>query len=105
MTKSDDSKSFKIENQSPLLVKEDHFVDDWRQFEIARLGQKALTLSNLDSFMEELVEIVSKSLNTEYVKILELSPNHKKLKLIKGVGWHKGIVGKAYAPSTYAAGL
>ena len=105
LTKSSDpdSDSIKIENQSPLLVKEDHYVDDWRQFEIARLGQKALTLSDLDSFMGELVKIVSKSLDTEYVKILELTPDQKRLKLTHGIGWHKGIVGNAYVNVDYTS--
>ena len=79
-----------------FLSKEEFFIDDSRQFDIAILSQKALTTTDLDKFMDDLVELKSKSLGTEFVKKLQLTENKKALKLIKGVGWKEGIVGNTF---------
>ena len=86
-----------------FLSKEEFFIDDSRQFDIAILSQKALTTTDLDKFMDELVELISKSLGTEFVKILQLTENKKALKLIKGVGWKEGIVGNTFVEVDYTS--
>ena len=85
------------------FTEEKNYINDFRQFEIAKLGQLALTVEDIHSFMKDLIEIVQKSLKTEYVKILELTPDQTKLKLIEGVGWHDGIVGNAYVDVDYSS--
>ena len=62
---------------SPTLTKEDHYIADERQFDIAVLGQKALATKNLIDFINELLILVSDALGTEYVKILKLTEDKK----------------------------
>ena len=86
-----------------LLTALDDFIKDPRQFEIARLGQLALTSDNTESFMKEVVKVVQKSLEVDFVKILELSEDQTKLKLIIGVGWKPNIVGNAFVDVDYTS--
>lgn len=88
-----DQTEFKI---NPILNKKDHFIDDERQFDIAQLSQKALVSTDLQSFMREVVDTVSKALQTEFVEILEIIPDEQLLKLIHGVGWEDGLVGNTF---------
>ncbi|MEW6738724.1 MAG: GAF domain-containing protein [Nitrospirota bacterium] len=66
---------------------------------VAELGEKALTGLDLQDLMDETVVLVAKGLNVEYAKILELLPDEKALLLRAGVGWRKGLVGKAIVPA------
>lgn len=86
-----------------LLNRGDDFVNDSRQFEIAKLGQLAISTTDLELFMEEVVNLVHRSLGTEFVKILKLTDDQTKLKLIKGVGWKGGVVGNAYVMVDYTS--
>ena len=77
----------------PLILEDNHFIKDKRQFEIARLGQKAIYITDINSFLFDVVNIVQKSLNIDYVTILKLSGDQTKLKMIQGVGWKEGTIG------------
>ena len=63
---------------------------------IARLGERALTESDLQKFFDEAVATIAKMLDVELVKILELVPGDAELLLRSGVGWNEGLVGTAY---------
>jgi len=66
-----------------------------QQATVARLGQYALSQTNLDQLLAEIVTRVADTLNLQYVKILELLPNGHALQLKAGVGWSPGLIGKA----------
>lgn len=94
----------KIFNEEKLFLSEDkHFIKDFRQFEIAKLGQLALTVVDVRTFMHELLGIVQKSLKTEFVKILKLTEDQSRLKLIEGIGWNQGVVGNTYVEVDYTS--
>lgn len=65
-----------------------------RQSAVAELGLQALANPDLERLFERTVELVSDTLETELCKILELLPEGRCL-LRAGVGWEKGLVGKA----------
>ena len=70
------------------LTEEFHLVREVnKQFQIARLGQMAQSISNLDKFFNEVCETVASVLNINHVKILKLAPDKTFLYLIAGVGW------------------
>ncbi len=61
---------------------------------IAELGQKALEGTNLESFMEHIVNSITQVLNTNFGKVLELLPDGHSLLLRKAVGWKEELAGK-----------
>jgi len=63
---------------------------------IARLGERALTESDLQKFFDEAVAMIASILDVELVKILEVVPGDAELLLRSGVGWNEGLVGTAY---------
>jgi two-component sensor histidine kinase len=67
-----------------------------RQQEIlARLGERALTESDLQKFFDEVVETLGEILDCEMVAILELLPGDAELLLRAGIGWRAGLAGTA----------
>ena len=67
-----------------------------RQQEIlARMGERALTETDLQKFFNEVVATISEILDVEMVNVLELLPGDAELLLRAGVGWHAGLVGTA----------
>ena len=66
-----------------------------QQDALARLGERALTESDLQKFFDEVVATVSEILDAELVEILELIPGDAELLLRAGVGWQPGVVGTA----------
>ncbi|MBZ5600751.1 MAG: PAS domain S-box protein [Acidobacteriia bacterium] len=66
---------------------------------VAELGQEALRREPSDKVRREAVELVAKTLDVEYCKVLELLPDGKSLLLRAGVGWKTGLVGQAIASS------
>ena len=63
---------------------------------VARLGERALTESNLQALFEEIVTTIADILGVEFVKILELEPGDAELLLRAGHGWRPGAVGTAH---------
>jgi PAS domain S-box-containing protein len=66
-----------------------------QQETLARLGEGALTESDLQKFFNEVVTVVGEILDVELVKILELVPGDAELLLRAGIGWRAGLVGTA----------
>jgi PAS domain S-box-containing protein len=67
-----------------------------QQETVARLGERALTESDLQGLFEEIVTTVAAILDVEFVKILELEPGDTALLLRAGHGWRPGSVGNAH---------
>ena len=72
------------------LLEKSHFNIDKRQIELARLQQIAISITDEKSFMNEVVNVVQKVLNADFVKILQFTEDQTKLKMIEGLGWKKG---------------
>ena len=66
-----------------------------QQDALARLGERALTESNLQAFFDSVVAAVAELLDVELVKILELLPGDIELLLRAGAGWQAELIGKA----------
>jgi PAS domain S-box-containing protein len=66
-----------------------------QQETLARLGELALTESDLQKFFNEVVATVGDILDVELVKILELIPGDAEMLLRAGTGWKPGLVGTA----------
>jgi PAS domain S-box-containing protein len=66
-----------------------------QQETLARLGERALTESDLQKFFNDAVATVGEILDVELVNILELLPGDAELLLRAGIGWHAGLVGIA----------
>jgi len=64
-----------------------------QQESLARLGERALTESDLQKFFNEVVATVGDILDVEMVKILELVPGDAELLLRAGIGWKPGLIG------------
>jgi PAS domain S-box-containing protein len=60
---------------------------------VARVGELFLSGAEIERLMQEAVELVAKAMNAEFCKILWLEGD--KLRLVAGVGWRDGVVGKA----------
>lgn len=63
-----------------------------QQETVANLGLRALAGADIDSILEEALQLLSQVLNVEFVKVSEVLPNHKLL-LRAGLGWKTGLVG------------
>src|SRR5436305_2400962 len=67
-----------------------------QQETVARLGERALTESDLQKLFEEIVTTIAEILDVEFVKILELVPGDAERLLRAGVGWRDGLIGTAH---------
>ncbi|MDL2335504.1 MAG: GAF domain-containing protein, partial [Chloroflexota bacterium] len=65
-----------------------------QQATLAHIGQQALANTSLDVLFSDACLLVSQVLDTEFVALLELSPDGETLHLVEGVGWRPGIVGE-----------
>ena len=63
---------------------------------VAQLGQFALKSRNLQKLFDTATRKIAQALDIEYCKILELSEDRARLKLVSGVGWRPGVVGQAF---------
>ncbi|HVZ58626.1 MAG TPA: ATP-binding protein [Patescibacteria group bacterium] len=66
-----------------------------KQAVIATIGQFGLEEDDLSEFMDRVVRVIAKTLDVKYCKIMELMPDKKKLRIKAGVGWRRGVVGRA----------
>jgi PAS domain S-box-containing protein len=67
-----------------------------QQEALGRLGERALTDSDLQKFFDDVASTVAEILDVELVKILELVPGDAELLLRAGVGWQPGRVGNSH---------
>ncbi|NEP78769.1 MAG: PAS domain S-box protein [Okeania sp. SIO3B3] len=89
-----------ITEQKQRQVNENILLDrlksrERQQAAVALLGQKAVATSNYHTLLDAAVIIVAKTLNVKFSQVLELLPGNNALLLRAGVGWKKGLVGKA----------
>ncbi|MGB3510893.1 MAG: PAS domain S-box protein [Microcoleaceae cyanobacterium] len=66
-----------------------------QQAAVALLGQEALASTDVYTLMEKAATLLAKTLNVKCSQILELLPGNHAFLLRAGVGWKKGVVGKA----------
>lgn len=66
-----------------------------QQEAVARLGIIALSGRDLPDLLDEAVRVVAETLDVDYVKVLEVTPDGERLLLRAGVGWREGFVGDA----------
>ncbi len=90
-----------------LLYAVAHDITEYKQFltqlqlqvqqqaTVARLGQYALSQTNLEQLLTEMVAGVADTLKATHVKLLELLPNGHALRLKAGVGWSPELIGQA----------
>jgi PAS domain S-box-containing protein len=78
-----------------LRINREVRVRSRQQETLARLGERALTETDLQKFFDEVVTTVGEIIDVELVKILELLPGDAELLLRAGIGWQPGLVGKA----------
>lgn len=69
-----------------------------QQEAIARFAQKALASHDLNALLEEVMELVTQTLGTEFCELAELQPDAKNLLLRTGAGWKSGLVGTTTIP-------
>ena len=67
-----------------------------QQETVARLGERALTETDLQQLFDDVVTTIAGILDVEFVKILELVPGDAELLLRAGVGWREGLIGTAH---------
>ena len=65
-----------------------------QQATLADLGQRALAYTDLSRLMDDVVSLITQTLEMEYCGVFELLPNHSMV-LRAGVGWEQGAVGHA----------
>ena len=70
-----------------------------QQAAVAELGLQASVSDDLQALLEEAVALVARTLEVEYVKIVELLPDGEEMLLRAGVGWREGLVGRATEPA------
>lgn len=66
-----------------------------QQATVATLGQQALVGGALSALFRAAVDGIARTLDTEFVELLELTPQGKRLRLVAGAGWRRGLVGRA----------
>ncbi|HEU4632068.1 MAG TPA: ATP-binding protein [Gemmatimonadaceae bacterium] len=66
-----------------------------QQAAVAKFGVRALGGLAVPELLREAAEVVSATLDTEFVKLLELLPDEQTARLVAGVGWREGVVGSA----------
>jgi PAS domain S-box-containing protein len=67
-----------------------------QQEAVARLGERALVESDLQTLFDEIARTMAEILDVEFVKILELVPGDAELLLRAGIGWREGLIGTAH---------
>ena len=70
-----------------------------QQRTIADLGRSAILSEDLQALMDEAVATVTRTLDTQFTKLLELQPGGDDLLLRAGTGWRPGLVGNARVPA------
>lgn len=60
---------------------------------LTELGREALAATDIDTLLQNTVQLVAQTLAVEYCKVLELLPGEDSLLLRAGVGWRPGSAG------------
>jgi GAF domain-containing protein len=64
-----------------------------QQAAVARLGQRALAVTDLSTLMNETVRLVAETMQVDFCMILKVLPEGQELLLVAGVGWKEGATG------------
>ena len=64
-----------------------------QQAELAELGQRALTATDLPALFDEVCQVVTRTLAAEFCEVLQALPDGRSLRLVGGHGWQPGRVG------------
>ena len=70
-----------------------------QQQTIAELGELALREPEIQCVLDRAVEMIARTLEAQFCKVLELLPGREELLLRAGVGWSEGLVGHAIVGS------
>jgi two-component sensor histidine kinase len=62
---------------------------------LAEFGLHAVEGADLDELLQQAAAEAARSLDVSYVKVLQYLPDEKRLLVRAGVGWGKGVIGKA----------
>ena len=62
---------------------------------IAKLGQSALSIREIDDFLDEACASLREALDCDFSKVLKLSDDGKAFNLVAGAGWNPGTIGKS----------
>ena len=60
---------------------------------LAEFGDLALKTEDLDDILDKACGLVGRALETDFAKVMELSPDGRTFKVRAGVGWKPGVVG------------
>jgi len=69
------------------------------QSALADISGHALDDADLTALMATITDLIAKSLDVEFCKVLELLPGKDRFLLRAGVGWNEGLVGQATIPA------
>jgi GAF domain-containing protein len=70
-----------------------------QQAGVAALGERATGGPSLGALFRDAADTIVRTLDVEFVEILELLPGGQKLRLAAGAGWRKGFIGRAVLPT------
>ncbi|MFC6827051.1 PAS domain S-box protein [Halopelagius fulvigenes] len=73
-----------------------------QQETVAELGHEALTATDVDSLLDEVVGRVADTLDAEYCEVLELDVDAERFRFRAGVGWDDGVLESATVPVSEA---
>jgi signal transduction histidine kinase/HAMP domain-containing protein/ActR/RegA family two-component response regulator len=75
----------------------------FQQTVVGALGQFAIVSSDMPALLNQVVMLVSQTLEVEYCGVLELLPNGRFFTMRAGVGWKAGSVGKVIVPADHVS--
>jgi GAF domain-containing protein len=66
-----------------------------QQAAVAELGQEAAAGGPIEHLLRAAVSAITRTLGTEFVEVLELQPDGRRMRLVAGAGWRRGRVGRS----------
>ncbi|MDI1310566.1 PAS domain S-box protein, partial [Prosthecobacter sp.] len=62
---------------------------------IARIGFESMRATTLEDIFDFTTRVVAEALDVEMCKVLQLTPDGSRVRLVSGVGWQPGLIGVA----------
>ena len=69
-----------------------------QQSVVATLGMLAMSGVEPEELMQQAVRQIAHVLDADYCKVLKYQPEHNNLRMLAGVGWQEGLIGKVTVP-------
>jgi len=66
-----------------------------RQAALSAIGERALAGAPIADLLREASEVIAATVNVRFAEVLELTADGRRLRLVSGVGWKPGTVGRA----------